>query len=66
MDSADSLFLGLILGFVAIIGVVIALCSYALTNEAEQCESAGGVYKYSRDGSLCLRPDAIIDMRGVK
>jgi hypothetical protein len=48
------------LGVILITTVIMCLATSCVEKHAKKCESKGGVYHWSRDGSLCLKKDAVL------
>jgi len=45
---------------VAAITMIMCLATSCVGKKAKLCEAKGGVYHWSRDGSLCLKKDAVL------
>lgn len=48
------------LGVILITTVIMCLATSCMGKQAKKCEAKGGVYHWSRDGSLCLKKDAVL------
>jgi hypothetical protein len=49
-----------VLGVVTVTAVIMFFAISCVEKRAKLCEAKGGVYHWSRDGSLCLKKDAVL------
>lgn len=45
---------------ILIVVVVVPFAIKGMLRQQHECAARGGVYHYSRDGSLCLKKDAVL------
>jgi hypothetical protein len=66
LDDYDKRLISVVIGFVVFAFIFIFFVFKFIKNQHNQCKQAGGVYVATRHNYVCLRPDAVIEMKEVE